>query len=425
MNGRVLSLGLISFCLLLAALTTQSGSLALMALPFLAYLGVGILGAPAPGKIRLTAERLLVLKRTEDGAAADQRVTVRNSGPGISVLLIRDSLQPGMTIVEGDLRRFASLERGKETLLSYTFQAERGVFRWETVRATVSDPFGLFPHEMDLPASAEVLVRPRVKKFRPFPIRPDSTLHSPGLIPARIGGNGTDFWGVREYHPGDPLRRLDWRRNARHPRQLFTMEIEQEEVADIGLVLDARQMNDFRTGSDSLFEHSLDATISLAEVFLRRGNRVGLLIVGDVVTTVYPGYGKVQVNRILRSLAKARPGEGGSRFSLENVSLRPFASHALIVILSPLASDEWQIFPHLRARGNEGLLISPDPIDFMKRSTPQDEAGRLGLRLARVERRLRLRNIAHFGIRVIDWQVARPLSPLVRDALRAARGQRQ
>ena len=47
----------------------------------------------------------------------------------------------------------------------------------------------------------------RVNAISAGPIR---TLSSAGSIPARRSGSGTNFWGVREYHVGDPLRRLDW-----------------------------------------------------------------------------------------------------------------------------------------------------------------------------------------------------------------------
>ena len=40
------------------------------------------------------------------------------------------------------------------------------------------------------------------------------------------------------------LRRLDWRLTARHPRQFFTKEFEQESIADVGLIVDARGSND-------------------------------------------------------------------------------------------------------------------------------------------------------------------------------------
>jgi len=425
MNDRVLTLALLSVGLLLAALITQNGTLAFMTLPILVYLGIGILQSPFLEKIRLTAARSFGIRQTGDGAAVEVCVAVRNTGSAVSPLRLSDLPQPAMIITEGALQHFAALESGEETKLTYTFQAARGGFQWKSVHAVVSDPFGLFESELDLPAAAEVLVQPRVKKFRSFPLRPASTLHSPGSIPARIAGNSTDFWGVREYHVGDPMRRLDWRRAARHPRQFFTKEFEQEEIADIGLILDARQRSDVRSGEDSLFEHTLRATASLAELFLRRGNRVSLLMPGDEMTMVYPGYGKVQLNRILHSLAKTRPGSKRGHLSLDHIPLRVFGSRALIVIVSPLASSDLSVFPRLRARGNQVLLISPDTISFRRSSSPQDPAGRLAVRLARIERRLELRSVARLGIRVIDWQVQQPLPPLVRDALGAARARRR
>jgi uncharacterized protein (DUF58 family) len=425
MSDRFLTLGLLSAGLLLAALITQNGGLALLALPLLVYLGFGILESPSREKISLVAERSCRLTQTGSGPAVEVRVAVRNRGAALSVLRLSDRPQPGVTIEEKALRQLASPAPGEETCLTYTFPAARGGFQWSAVHAMVSDPFGLIETELDLPAAAEVLVPPRVKRFRPFPLRLESTLHSPGSVPARIGGTGTDFWGVREYRAGDPLRRLDWRRTARHPHQFFTRDFEREETADIGIILDASQGSAIRSAEDSLFEHALGAAASLVDSFLRRGNRVSLLMTGDEITVVYPGYGKVQLNRILRSLARARPGSRQGPSSLDHVPLRLFGRRALVVIISPLVSADLQVFPRLRARGHLTLLISPDPISFRRGSFPRDPASRLAVRLARVERRLELRGIGQLGVRVIDWNVHEPLSPLVRDALGASRAARR
>ena len=102
-----------------------------------------------------------------------------------------------------------------------------------------------------------------------------------------------------------------------------------------------------------------------------------------------------------------------------------FSSRALLVILSPLAPDDWTLFLRLRARGNQGLLICPDAIAFALRGIEQNPARQLGIRAARVERRLELRKIAQLQVRVIDWQVDQALSPLVRDAFRPTRGRWQ
>jgi uncharacterized protein (DUF58 family) len=422
MTHKALIVALLSFGLLLAAVGTRNGGLALMALPFLAYLGAGILEAPPKHEIRLRATRSLKSVPSEGIPAVEVRVTICNDGARLVSLQIFDPPQPGMKVTKGLLKQWAAVAAGEEADYQYTFLGERGSYRWKTVQAVASDSFGLFESEVELPADAELHIQPKIAKIRMVPLRPDSTLHAPGSIPARRGGTGTDFWGVREYHPGDSLRRLDWRLTARHPRQFFTKEFEQEEIADIALILDARQRIDVQVGEESLLEHSVNATASLAEMFIRQGNRVSLLTLGDQMTAVFPGYSKLQLNRILRSLASVRPGTTSSQLGLEFVPVSRFSSSALIVILSPLAPDDWLIFPRLRAHGNQGLLICPDPIDFAMRTFAQDPASRLAVRAARLERRMQLNKIAGLQIRVVDWQVDRPLAPLVRNAFRMRGG---
>ncbi len=425
MNSRVSTLILVIFGLLLVALLTHNGDLALMTLPFLAYLGIGVLQSPPAGKIRLQAARS-VGKNVIDGiSSVEVRVAVSNQGEPVDRVYLYDTPQSRMSVTDGHLHQLAALRNGEEAMLNYTFKAERGIFSWKTLKAAVSDPFGLIETRLELPASAEVQVAPELKKFRPFPLWPQRTLHSAGSIPARLGGSGTDFWGVREYHPGDALRRLDWRLTARHPHKFFTKEFEQEEIADIGLLLDARQKTDLQVEGSSLFEHSLRATASLAEVFLRQGNRVSLLINGEPEVNLLPGYGKVQLNRILHALAQANTKPDGSLDNLRYLPVQMFSSHSLILIVSPLAPNDWLLFPRLRAYGYQVLLISPDPIDFAWRAFPTDRATRLACRLARVERQLEIGKIRQLWVPVIDWQVSQPLSPLVRDALRHTHIQRE
>jgi uncharacterized protein (DUF58 family) len=418
MNSKSATIGLLIVGLLMAAIIFRNGNLALMALPFLTYFGAAIIGSPGRDRLRLSAERSLGAIPSAQGSTVEVNVSLMNAGLDVGPVRFFDTHQLGMKLSGGSLSEWTTLHPGETATLQYSFQAERGNFSWKALQVVVSDPFGLFDLCLELPASGEMQVKPRFNKLRAIQLRPDSTLHVPGSIPANLGGSGTDFWGIREYHPGDSLRRLDWRLAARHPGQLFTREFEQEEVADIGLILDARQGIDLRIGEDSLFEHSLSATASLAEMFLRQGHRVSLFILGDQMTMVHPGYSKAQLNRILRLLSKACPATTASGLTLDFIPLKVFPSSALLVLLSPLTPSDWSFFPRIRAHGNQGLLISPDPLDFAEPSFAQDPPGLLAIRAARVERRLKLRKIAHLHIRVIDWQVSQPLTPLVRTALR-------
>ena len=422
MTRNALLLGLLSFGLLVAALATRNGALALMALPFLACFAAGVWAAPVRDDLHLEAERSLRLAPDGDATVVGVDLTVRNASAGPLWLQIDDPPPAGVELASGSARCRAALAPGEETALHYTFRAERGSFSWQTTTVTASDPLGLFEQGLALPAAAACQVRPPRRPFRSIPLRPETTLHTPGSIPSRLGGTGTDFRGVRDYHPGDPLRRLDWRLTARHPGRFFTKEFDVEEAADIGLILDARPEADMRVGRQSLFEYSVGATASLAETFLRQGHRVSLLVFGGRGKMVYPGYSKVQLNRILGALAQAVVDPAAAGYDLTFLPLQPFSTRALLVVLSPLTADAEPFFRRVRARGNQGLLICPDAIDFASSAYPAEWGRSPGVRLVRVERRLQLRAIGQLGIRVIDWRVSQPLSSLVEAAFRPVRG---
>ncbi len=426
MKPKTLTLVLTIWGLLLAALLARNSDLAWLALPFIIYLGTGLLQAPTPDSVRLQAVRTLKktatpgdLREARGAQQIEVQVTVSNQGASITNLYLEDIPPAEAQLSGGQASHRTALPEASESVVSYSIGDRRGSYHWETIRAVVSDPFDLFGLEVVLPAQASIQVQPEYGQYRRLPLRPRGTLHSPGSIPARLGGNGVDFWGVREYQPGDSLRWLDWRLTARHPQRLFTKEFEQEEIADIGLILDARQKTDVRrlADGDSLFEHSVSAAASIAEAFLHEGHRMSLLSVNGSTKAVFPGYGKVQLNRMLRFLAQTKPGANSQADSMEFLPVHMFSSHALLVVISSLTQSDWPLFPRLRACNFQVLLVSPNPIDFVSQMFGQDPVSRLALRAARLERQLLLRDIAALQIPVIDWHVDQPLYPLIRRAL--------
>ncbi len=419
MSNKLLTLLLLFLGLLIAALIFRNGSLVWLAFPLLVYIGVGLLQYPADDAIHLQAHRSI----SQADSALEVEVTLLNQGITIPSLRIVDHQPEGMKIVTGQNETSASVLSGGEARLKYSFLQKRGRYAWDSIQVWAGDPLGLMMTELTLPAPAEISVKPEQENYRRLSLHPNSTLHSPGSIPARLAGSGTDFWGVRLYQPGDSLRWLDWRKNARHPGQFFTKEFEQEEIADIGLILDARSESDLQVGEDSLFEYSVRAATSLADGFVHQGHRVGLLVLGKKITYVFPGYGKHQLNSLLRCLSMVRSGTSGKLIGLHYLPMRMFSSRSLLVVLSPLTRSDSQFFPRLRASGFQVLLISPDPYDFADSTLSKDQDSQRAFLLARQERRIQLQKIARLQIQVIDWQVSQPLYPLVRSALSRQRGQ--
>ncbi|GAB4425421.1 MAG: DUF58 domain-containing protein [Anaerolineae bacterium] len=411
----------LSAALAIAGLAMRSTVLLLPALPLLLYLAAGLWRQPpAP---QLVASRRVSPTRAYAGEPVQVTLTITNRGGPLPELQLADALPPGLTVTEGNTGLLAALSPGQSLTLAYTVTAARGLHRFGAARAVVRDPLGLFEQQAAVDAPGQFLVMPALTRLRRVAIRPPRTGIYAGMIPARQGGPGVEFFGVREYQPGDPLRWLNERAGARHQQRLFVNQFQQERVVDVGLILDARLQSDAVAGGESLFEHSVAATAALADAFLSDGNRVGLFIYGRSLDWTFPGYGKVQRERIMRTLAQAQQGDGSVFEKLEHLPTRLFPVRSQLVFVSPLLPQDAEMLIWLRARGYRLLVISPDPVTFEAATLPNTEANALALRLARLERALTLRQLRQAGARVVDWPVDRPFYQVAHAALAFAPAQ--
>ena len=415
MNKKTFLLVLLICGLFLAALSIRNGRLLLLTIPFLVYLIVGVL--QAPGEVDLAAWRSIDKLGVTAGEPIVMQVVIDNQGIELVNILIKDKLHHSMTVLEGQKQCRLSLSPGETTQLDYKFQAARGVYSWDVVQVCVSDPFGLFEYKREIPAFGELLVLPAPMKTRPVMLNPRHTMHAPGPTPARLAGAGTNFWGVREYRSGDSLAQINWRLKARHPNKLFTNEFEREEIADFGLILDTRKLSSANSVEGALFEYSVSGAMSLAESFLKNGNRVSLLVYGKPISSVFPGYGKKHLHMLQRNLAHARLGEYIPFTYLAYFPTRLFPARSVIVIFSRVHRRDLEVYARLRSYGYDVLLISPDSVDYTSHMLPSNQINSLAVRLARVERVGQLQQLLQLGVKVVDWQVEKPLETVIHETV--------
>jgi uncharacterized protein (DUF58 family) len=412
---RFLLLGGLVYLLLLAGLVLVDGRIVALALPLVVYMATALIFAPGEPKLEFT--RSLSDDRVYGGKDVVVRLKVANEGSALEQILVRDLHPKRLKVIDGKAEALTSLPPGETTELEYTVRTVRGSYVLGKVRVTASDALGLFRRESLHSVPERLLVLPDVLRLRRLPIRPLRTRGYAGPVPARQGGSGIDFFGVREYQTGDPQRWINWRISARHPRSLFTNEFEQERIADVGLILDARSRTSVKSRGASLFEHSIQATASLAVAFLSDGNRVGLLVYGRTLDWTLPGYGKVQRERVFQALARAETGESRIFDSLTYLPTRFFPAKSQLVLVSPLRTDDLPMLIRLRAHGYQLLVVRPDPVAFeMASLKPQPEVA-LAERIIRVERLLLLRKLQQAGIQVVDWRVDQPFDQVVHASL--------
>ncbi len=412
---RLVLLIFLVYGLTLLGLAALRGGELVLAIPFVIYLAAGLLYGP--GAVRLRATRTLSADRVTQDQAVSVKVSITNEGARLEEARLEDLISRPIDLIDGATQLLASIPPGATVGIAYTLKARRGAYQFQGVRVIASDHLGLQRRQAMLPAPARLLVIPQTLKLRRVAIQPRRTRVYAGFIPARQGGPGVEFFGVRGYQPGDPLRWINWLASARHAEAYFTTEFEQERVADVALILDARLQNDIRTKEGTLFEYSAQAAATLAETFLSDGNRVGLLIYGGFVDWTLPGYGKMQRERILQALARAEPGESMIFEKLDLLPTRLFPPQSQIVLISPLLKDDLPILIRLRARGYPLLVISPDPTPVEVEALGTRPAVELAARIIRLERAMVIHQLRMAGIHVLDWQIDTPFDQVVHAGL--------
>jgi len=205
----------------------------------------------------------------------------------------------------------------KRIYIARTWLTGRGGFVLGPTTVSSGDPFGIFRVSQKYPAQSSLVVLPML-----FPIAEFAT--PPGLLPGgrAIRRKSMDITphasGIREYIPGDPMKRIHWPTSIRRD-QLMVKEFEQDPQSEVWLFLDthrgvhfSKQSDDSAPPVDDLFllrrrqiklpasslEYAVSITASLAQYFIGQRRAVGL------VTASHNNYTVISAERSERQEAK-------------------------------------------------------------------------------------------------------------------------
>lgn len=368
---------------------------------------------PSPPQVALELERSLDDDNPAHGDEVEVTVRVRNDGRGtLADLRIIDGVPPMLAVSAGTPRHAATLRPGDVTSFSYAVTAKHGTHSFEPATAIARDLPGATEVETTVAAEttiecvADVPEVPLRRQTRPFV----------GDIVTDEGGSGVEFHRAREYHPGDALTRIDWRRYAR-TGELATVEFRQERAAAVLLCLDTREPAYRTAATDD--PHGVAYARAGAEQLLAAladtTDSVGIAALSDREPCwLGTGAGQDHFERARQvlsthpALSTYPPDETGpDRWSEQLTALRRrLGAEAQVVLLSPL-TDGFAVEAALtlEAAGHAVTVVSPDVTNDTT----------VGERLARTERRNRVYSLRESGVRVVDWNPDDPLgSVLVR-----------
>ena len=253
----------------------------------------------------LECERTLPLSATA-GEAVPLTYTLTNTGRFPKFyLLVRDTLPRGVALAAGLPPLVLGLWPGETRETQCWMEArQRGVFGLGPASVFSTDPLGLQTFSRKLPSVSELVVYPAVLPLRDSWLRGAAAAGWRGAANALARGDGDDFYGVREYGPGDELRRVHWRTTARTGKLAVT-EYAQGITLDVTVALDLYEGAYKSTGTEerSALETAVTLAATLLGDLLRHGHSVRLLTAGGREGTL-SARGPEEMARFLERLAR-------------------------------------------------------------------------------------------------------------------------
>ncbi len=171
----------------------------------------------------------------------------------------------------------------------------RGMLTFERVSVSTSFPFGVIRRIVDFELPGSVLVYPQLFRMNRRTIHRLAVTLSAGRRHIDRGGGSEEFFGMREYRPGDSMKMIDWKRTAR-TGELVTRELTQTTPPRLLVALDLSALPELppantkptkpRKGKPAPADPLLDAeraislTASLVCDAHFNGYQTGLVVIG-------------------------------------------------------------------------------------------------------------------------------------------------
>lgn len=233
-------------------------------------------------------------------------------------------------------RQRAAVLNIRETL------SRRGVHRIQPYELASGFPFGFIDRRRHFVDNLEVVVYPRVFAVRTTVLE---QYNAGRHTPQNIGGDGDEFFNLREYVVGDDVRRIAWRVSARVGRWVVR-EMTRSRSRFVVFSLDTIRKSHVEN-YETRFEDAIELVASLAVTLLRQHYNVAIHTPG---MQLEGGEGTAHELRILDLLARIEPLDTGIDASEQARPRAPELEWATLIHVSPDPAEWGSMDPVRRTR---------------------------------------------------------------------------
>jgi uncharacterized protein (DUF58 family) len=392
---------------LLTALVLARPELVALTAPFLLALAVGLALATPP---RVDVSFSVDDPRTLEGDEVEARIELA-AASSVERLDLYVRLPAGIELEDGGNPVALRLHRGETRELKLQVRATRwGAYLLGPAYLRAFDPLGLLAWESSIDTVQELRVYPREDALRRV-LSPREPQLGSGNEVSRRKGEGIEFADIRPWSPGDPVKRVNWRASARRD-ELWVNESHPERNTDVILFVDA--FAEARQGADSTLDLAARATAALADAYIARRDRVGLISFGGILRWLAPDLGTTQLYRLVDALLDTQVVLSYYWKEIDVIPRRTLPPNAFVIALSPLLDPRSVgALLDLRARRHDLAVVDISPLPFTPR--PGSGLDAIAYDIWALRRDALRHSLQRSGIAVAEWRAGAPFQGVLEE----------
>lgn len=187
--------------------------------------------------------------------------------------------------------------------------------------------------------------------------------------------------------------------------ELYVNELADERSADLVAVIDS--MSEVGEPPNTSLDRAVRGAAGLAQTYLRRGDRAGVVALGGMLRWLRPGLGQRQLYELIDAVLDVRIDHSFVDPDIDRLPRTALPPGALVVLFSPLLDPRVvEVARDVRARGYP--LVVADVLAEELAPAPMVNSD-LPVRLWRLEHRVTLDSLTEVGAVVVDATGPEPL----------------
>jgi uncharacterized protein (DUF58 family) len=230
--------------------------------------------------------------------------------------------------------------RATQTAMARMVPRHRGILQLKEIRLSCAFPFGFVNRVRYVRVQEKIIVYPRMGKLQRQVLQRAREAASLGTMHSATRGGHDEFFGLREYRPGDAMRSIHWRRTAR-TGQLLVRELTSNVVPRIIVLLDLHELAPGTEGINRA-ERGIELAASIIGHAFHENFAVGLLLPGLAsMELTEPRMGVDQRRTLLGTLATlSLERVATAEFALSKALRKSNAQWIVISLSKPLELDQ-------------------------------------------------------------------------------------